>query len=84
MLATKVRASTAGGPGPSPAPKALVVANAVLPYITAYSWGSSGFLGTYSIPATPPTGTGRGVAFSPDEANIAVAHTTTPYITAYP
>jgi len=73
--------NTSGATG---GPKALAVAHATSPFITVYSWGASGFRGTYSNPATLPTGNGYGVAFSPDNSVIAVGHATTPYISAYP
>ena len=65
-------------------PRAIAVAHGTTPFITAYPWSGSGFGTKYANPATSPTGTGRGVAFSPDGSAIAVAHGTTPYITAYP
>ena len=61
----------------------IAVAHTGSPYITAYPW-SSGFGSKYSNPSTLPTGTGLGVAFSPDGNDIAVGHSGSPYITAYP
>jgi hypothetical protein len=55
----------------------------VAPYISAYPW-DSGFGTKYANPSTLPTGTGRGVAFSPDGADIAVVHNSSPYVTTYP
>ena len=42
----------------------LAVAHYTSPYISVYPW-SSGFGTKYSDPSTLPTGSGRGVAFSP-------------------
>ena len=80
MLADKLRTVSQT----STTPKALAVAHTATPFITVYSWGSSGFRGTYSNPATLPTGAGNGVAFSPDQLAVAVAHDTSPRISAYP
>ena len=65
-------------------PKTLAVAHNSSPYITAYPWSGSGFGTKYANPSTLPTGTGNGVAFSPDNSAIAVAHLASPFITAYP
>jgi hypothetical protein len=68
----------------SPVGDAVAVAHAGSPYVTAYLWSSSGFGTKYADPATLPTGTGIGVAFSPVGGAIAVSHSTAPIITAYP
>ena len=62
----------------------IAVAHDTTPFITAYSWLSSGFGAKYANPATLPASTGNGVAFSPSGNAIAVAHAATPFITAYP
>ena len=67
-----------------PASRAIAVAHASSPRITAYPWSVSGFGTKYTNPATTPTGNGHGVAFSPGGSAIAVTHVTSPYITAYP
>lgn len=51
---------------------------------SAYPWSSSGFGTKYANPTTLPTGTGFGVAFSPDGSAIAIAHTASPFVSAYP
>jgi len=62
----------------------IAVAHANSPYISTYPFGTStGFGAKYTNPATLPTGTGNGVAFSPAGDVVAVAHATTPFITAY-
>ena len=61
----------------------IAVSHDTSPYISVYPW-SSGFGTKYSDPSTTPTGTGYGVAFSPDGADIAVAHGITPFISVYP
>ena len=48
------------------------------------SGGPPGFGVKYTNPATLPTGTGFGVAFSPAGDTIAVAHFISLFITAYP
>ncbi len=83
MLSTKIRPAAGPGSEPSPVPKVLAVSISASPWITAYSWGPSGFLGTYSNPATLPTGVGFGVAFSPAGDAIAVANNISPSIGAY-
>jgi hypothetical protein len=65
-------------------PQSIAVAHDFTPFITAYPWGVSGFGAKYSNPATLPTGSGRGVAFSPAGDAMAVAHSSSPRITAYP
>ena len=42
----------------------IAIAHTTTPYISVYPW-SSGFGTKYANPATLPTGTGNGVAFSP-------------------
>ena len=61
----------------------IALAHSSSPYIAVYPW-DSGFGVKYADPSTLPTGTGYGVAFSPDGANIAVSHNSSPYISAYP
>ena len=73
-------AGNAGGGGTDPS---IAVAHSTSPYISAYPW-SSGFGTKYANPATLPTGSGYGVAFSPDGATIAFAYSASPYISAYP
>ena len=51
----------------------IAVTHASSPYISVYSWTSGQGFGTkYSDPSTTPTGTGYGVAWSPDGSDIAV------------
>ena len=66
------------------ASRAIAVAHSMSPFITAYSWSSSGFGAKYTNPGTLPASTGRSVAFSPDGTAMAVGHDTTPFVTAYP
>jgi WD40 repeat protein len=68
----------------SPANNAIAVAHLTSPFVTAYTWSSSGFGAKYADPATLPTGSAYGVAFSPSGNTIAVAHSTSIFITAYP
>ena len=63
----------------------IAVAHNATPFVTAYPWSSSTGFGTkYTNPATLPTNTSPGVAFSPAGDAIAVAHYTSPYVSAYP
>ena len=62
----------------------IAVASVSSPCIIAYPSNTLGFGTKFTDPATLPTGSGRGVAFSPAGNAIAVAHDTTPFITAYP
>ena len=64
--------------------RSLAVAHTTSPFVTAYPWSSAGFGTKFTNPATLPTGTGFGVAFSPDGTALAVAHATSPYVSAYP
>ena len=65
--------------------RAIAVASNDSPYITAYPWSGSGFGTKYSNPATLPTGTGQGVAFSSNGSDVAVAiSNASPYVLAYP
>ena len=64
----------------------IAVSHDTTPFISVYPFVTGtglGFGTKYADPATLPTGTGNGVAFSPAGNAIAVAHTTSPYITAY-
>ena len=63
---------------------ALAVAHSTTPFVTAYPWSGSGFGVKFTDPATLPTGTGNGVAFSPSGDALAVGHSTTPFVSAYP
>jgi len=81
MLSTLLKASVSSPPLPI---SAVAFAHFNSPFITAYPWSSSGFGTKYTNPSTLPTGTGSGVAFSPDKSAIAVAHQSSPSITAYP
>jgi hypothetical protein len=60
----------------------IAVSHSTTPFITAYPWSVAGFGTKYADPATLPTGSGWGVAFT--GADIAVSHNTSPFITAYP
>lgn len=63
----------------------IAVVGATTPRVEAYEWTNTGGFGTkYSNPASLPTGSGRGVAFSPSGNDLAVAHDTSPYISVYP
>jgi hypothetical protein len=83
VTATKWMANYLYQTGSATSLEAIAVPSTSSPYIQAYLWGGSGFGTKYSNPATLPTGTGRGVAFSPANNAIAVAHSTSPFITAY-
>ena len=61
----------------------IAVSHSTSPFVSAYPW-SAGFGTKYSNPATLPTGTGYGVAFSPSGNDIAVVHSTSPFVSAYP
>ncbi len=64
------------------ASKLLAVVHSTSPYLTVYN--VSGATPTkITNPITLPTGTGLGVAFSPDGSKIAVGHMTSPYLTVY-
>ena len=54
------------------------------PFVSVYPWSSVGFGTKFPDPATTPTGTGNGVAFSPSGTEFAVAHSTSPFVSAYP
>jgi len=54
------------------------------PFVLAYTWSGSGFGTKYANPATLPTGSGSGIAFSPASDAIAMAHGTSPFVSAYP
>jgi hypothetical protein len=82
LLAESLLGSSSAAPRPPS--RAIAVAHATTPFISAYPWSGSGFGTKFSNPATLPASTGNGVAFSSDGAAIAVAHDTTPFITAYP
>ena len=62
----------------------VAVAHSTVPYVSAYPWSVSGFGTKFADPATSPTGTGYGVAFSPAGTEVAVAHNLSPYVSAYP
>ena len=79
MLSKKLLGSKSG-----PYSGDIAVAHIGSPYLSVYPWSSSGFGTKYADPATPPTGQGTGVAFSPDGADIAVAHSVSPFINVYP
>jgi len=68
----------------APVGAAIAVAHSTTPYVSAYPWSGSGFGTKYANPATVPTGTGQGVAFTPAGDAVAVSHSTTPYVSAYP
>jgi len=53
------------------------------PYVTIWEW-DSGFGSKFADPSTLPTGSGRGINFSPDGNAVVVGHSTSPYISAYP
>ena len=57
----------------SPDGSDIAVAHDGSPYITVYSWSSSGFGAKYSDPSTSPGYKCGGVAFSPDGSTLAVA-----------
>jgi WD40 repeat protein len=80
MLSSKALGATSAGNDA----KAVVLSVSEFPGVLAYSWNISGFGGLYSTPTTLPTGSGNGVAFSPDGLSVAVAHASTPFVTAYP
>jgi hypothetical protein len=80
-LSVKMLQAAAGAGGKA---QYVAVAHNTSPYITAYPWSGSGFGAKFSNPATLPSGSGRGVAFSPAGDAVAVAHLSSPYITAYP
>ena len=64
--------------------ESLAVPQSGTPFINVYPWSDFGFGTRFADPATLPTGTGLGVAFSPSGDAIAVSHDVTPFITAYP
>jgi hypothetical protein len=64
--------------------QALAVAHSTTPYISVYPWSGSGFGTKFANPATLPTGTGFGVAFTAAGDAIAVAHDNSPFISVYP
>ena len=59
MLVQKLIGATAKKPQ-----QFIAVSHVNSPYITAYSWSSSGFGAKFANPTTLPTGTGAGVAFT--------------------
>lgn len=64
---------------------ALLASSDTTPYVFAFPWSNSTGFGTrYSNPATLPTGSGQGAAFSPDGTAVAVSHHTSPWLTTYP
>ena len=62
----------------------IAIAHDASPFVSAYPWTGAGFGTKFTNPGTLPTGTGRGVAFSPAGTEIAIAHSTSPYVSAYP
>jgi hypothetical protein len=90
----RVTALNSYGPSPASAasnsvtpvvPQYIAVAHDTSPFVTAYPWSSiTGFGAKFANPATLPTGTGNGVAFTPAGNAIAVAHSSSPFVTAYP
>ena len=61
----------------------IAVAHSNTPFVSVYPW--TGMFGTkIANPATPPVGTGYGVAFSPAGNYIAVAYAASPNVSAYP
>jgi hypothetical protein len=75
-----VAGATAAGGG---LPKLLGLALSSTPYVAVYEFSNT-FGARYSNPATTPTGSGNGVAWSSTGAQIVVAHTTSPFVTGYP
>ena len=63
----------------------MAVAQGTTPFVHAYAWSNStGFGSKYANPATLPTGAGRGIAFTNDDAVIAIGHSTAPTLSVYP
>ncbi len=79
MLAHKLRRAAASA---APFEKFLAVAHDGSPYVTIYGQDVDDF-NKLADPATLPTGTGFGVAFSADGTYMAVAHATSPFVTIY-
>ena len=69
---------------PSNASRSLAVATDLTPFVTVYSWSSTGFGAKFADAATLPTGVGQGAAFSPNGTELAIAHNTSPFVSAYP
>ena len=85
VTATKWMANYLYQTGIPAAASNIAISHATTPFISVYPLVTSTGFGTkYADPATLPTGTGNGVAFSPAGNAIAVAHTTSPYVSAYP
>lgn len=61
----------------------LAISHVSTPYVSVYPF-TTGFGSRYSNPATLPTGTGNGLAFSPSGTLLAIAHDNSPYISLYP
>ena len=62
--------------------KFLAVAHSTTPFVTIYGQDVDDFT-KLANPATLPTNTGYGVAFSADGTYMAVAHSTTLFVTIY-
>jgi hypothetical protein len=67
-----------------PTEKAIALAHATTPFITAYPMTTIAFGTKYTNPATLPASTGIACAFSPFGDYLAVLHLTTPFLSVYP
>ena len=79
MLVHKLRRAAASA---APFEKFLAVAHNATPFVTIYGQDVDAFT-KLENPATLPTNTGVGVAFSADGAYMAVGHATSPFVTIY-
>ena len=84
VTATKWMANYLYQTGSAASTTTLGVSQSSTPFLSLYPWSSNGFGTKYSNPATLPTGSGNGIAFTSTSNAVAVAHSTTPFITAYP
>jgi hypothetical protein len=80
MLAHKLRRATAESA--VAVEKFLAVVHQTSPYVTIYGQDANDFT-KLANPATLPTSTGNGVAFSADGTYMAVAHDVSPFVTIY-
>jgi hypothetical protein len=63
----------------------VAIAHGGAPFISAYPWVDGVGFGTkYANPGVAVTGTGNGVAFTPNADTIFIAHDVSPFLNAYP
>jgi hypothetical protein len=68
----------------SPNGSYFAAATTASPYINVWNWSGTGFGTKIANPATLPTGSGYGCAWSSSGNSIACAHDTSPFVTVYP